>query len=251
MTKIITFFNNKGGVGKTTSSILLADYFEKLDKKILLLDLDPQGNLSKAFFSYNQLKDAKTFYDFSENNEPLENTILNYSNKIDVIPASFYMQTIASRDSMYWKKKKEEIKEFSKKYDIVIIDAPPAINAFSWLALLLCHFAFIPLMLDAFSRDGLKLVLEHFEGLKPLNPGYQGSYAFISCASRRRIIFQDDIREYFRAALDNSLLKNEVPEFIGLKERQITKESIFKNENADQRKRLNNFCEELKGIIYG
>lgn len=250
MPNVITFFNNKGGVGKTTSSVLLADYFETKNKKVLLFDLDSQGNLTGTFFEYEDIREKLSFYSFMENQTPLKEIVLNYSEKIDVIPASMKMDNFSNIDVMFWKDKKKLIREFFESYDVVIIDCPPTINGFSWLGLLLCNYAFIPLKSDMYSKDGLENVLEKFEGLKDFNSEYMNNFCYISAHKGQKRVFSEAVQSYFEEELGNTLLKNKLPEFVGLEERQLTRSNIFEsNSNKKQIDRLKSFCKEIENKI--
>jgi Mrp family chromosome partitioning ATPase len=83
----ICLYNQKEGVGKTTISVMLADYFDKKGAKVLLIDLDRQANLSQTYFEYDDIRNSSTLYNFLEDKTPLAKCIKSYNDNIDVITA--------------------------------------------------------------------------------------------------------------------------------------------------------------------
>ncbi|MFI3211300.1 MAG: AAA family ATPase, partial [Peptostreptococcaceae bacterium] len=132
--KIVTFFNVKGGVGKTTLSILTSLKLSKENKKILLIDADTQANLTQ--FIYKVFHEDKTLFDALIDNTTAKDLIIksplkNYSN-IDLIPSDLSLSVLSevlttktNREKTVWRWFKNNI-ETLKEYDYIFVDLSPS-----------------------------------------------------------------------------------------------------------------------------
>lgn len=176
----IGFFNNKGGVAKSTSSASVAAYFSKRNKKdkgqtkktrkkVLLVDTDPQGNSTKNFVNrkeYPKVKSLRDIFLAFENNgrKPvdLEPYIIHVNEYLDIIPANSDLE-LSNRELLG---KYEADKYLSKvlswvetEYDICVIDTPPNLSMLTTNALIACDEIYIPIRLGGYELDGLKTLL--------------------------------------------------------------------------------------------
>lgn len=166
--KSIAFYNNKGGVGKTTSVINVAHQLALKGKKTLVIDLDGQGNCSRFFSETlrNGLEEVLT-------KEIISPTIClsktRYDN-IDIITSTAAINEILPKFSAFDEKSREKMSAklinfsedswCSKNYDYIIIDMPPAMNALIRSVLCVCNFVFVPIELGTFSIQGLPTVTD-------------------------------------------------------------------------------------------
>ena len=144
MTKIISLVNQKGGVGKTTSSINLSASLGKLGKKTLLIDLDPQGNATTGL-GINKGEIAYSVYDVLSEKCDIKKAIIKTKfTNLSILPATINLAGIdielvekAYQDSTFKKNEqlKESLKEVEDKYDYVIIDCPPSLGLLTTNAL--------------------------------------------------------------------------------------------------------------------
>ncbi len=149
----ICIFNYKGGVGKTTTAINLAAGLSRQDKKVLLVDLDPQGNIDASL----KAKSEFNLYDALTGKLPVQQCIVNIGKNFDII---------TSKESLikaeYYMAKQEESRlilkdllEKIKGYDYIIIDCPPSLGLLNQNALTFCNEVFVPVSTDFLSYDAL------------------------------------------------------------------------------------------------
>ena len=155
---VISIANQKGGVGKTTTVINLSAALAKLDKKVLIIDLDEQTNASLGLGLNRELIN-NTSYDLLKSNcDAKECTYLTNNDNINIIPSSFDMTSIEIDLSTKEFKEKtlyNKINEFKNNYDYVIIDCPPSLGVIVNNALYASDSVIIPVECDYYSYDSL------------------------------------------------------------------------------------------------
>lgn len=175
MGKIIAFANQKGGVGKTTTCVNVATYMALMNKKVLILDLDPQGNATSAV-GINKSKDLKTIYDLigdeSSYDEVIQQTIVEnlyiIPSTVDLAGAEVELIQIPQRERII-KRILDEIKE---SYDFILIDCPPSLGLITVNALTASDSVLIPMQCEFFSMEGITQLMNTIRliKLKGLNP---------------------------------------------------------------------------------
>src|SRR5690554_4533682 len=158
MGKIIAIANQKGGVGKTTTSINLGSALSSSGKKVLLIDLDEQANATIGLGFSRELIDKST-YELLTNAISIEDTILTGADKnLDIIPSSIKLADIEA--TLHDAEKKEyilfeKIKEIADKYDYFIIDCPPSLGVIIDNALFASDSVVIPVECEYYAYDAL------------------------------------------------------------------------------------------------
>lgn len=248
---VITVFNQKGGCGKTSLSVLLADYYDKRNVKTLLVDFDQQGNLSQTFFGYDDLKNSLSLYDFFENRTPLNKIIKSYNSNIDILSADIKLYKKDSYDIDDLDAMKKDFAPVFKKYSVVIIDCPPALNSFSKFGLILSNYVFIPVIPEPYNYDGLFEVMNTITRLKKYIEGFIDYKVVISAHEQRTIRIHEDYINLIRNDIKEKVAEQSIPNFVGIKERAFLKTNIFdiyKSEKSMSKIEL--LLNELDTFIY-
>ena len=248
---IISFFNQKGGVGKTSMSVLLSDYYDKMNLKTLIIDLDQQGNLSQTFLPFDEIRNNPTIYEFLEHHTSLKKIVRTYNNNIDIIPADIRLATKENIDTSILIKHRKEFSSIFKDYQIVIIDCPPALNSFSRLAILLSHYIFIPLNEEPYCFIGLSDAVDTINTMKEFNKSFINFYAFSSKHIGTRSVIRETMKDEYKKQLKDRFIDITIPNFIGIVERSTTKYKIFDMyPNEDSIKKIGTLFDEIYKIIY-
>ena len=159
--KIISFVNQKGGVGKTTSVLSIGAGLAKKGKKVLLIDIDPQASLTYSLGIDGESVE-NTIYDVLKQTRKIEESIINVSENLNLIPsnielsgADMELAGVAGREFLL----KSAIKGLSN-YDYVLIDCPPNLAVLTLNALTASERVYVPIQTQYFAMKGLFLLLD-------------------------------------------------------------------------------------------
>jgi len=247
----LTIFNQKGGCGKTSLSVLLADYYEKKKMKVLLLDLDQQGNLSQTYFAYDDLKDALSIYDYFEKKTPINKIVKKYNDYIDILPANIKLSRKDNYDIDDLDTMRKDFMPVFKKYNIIIIDCPPALNSFSKFGIILSNYVLIPVIPEPYNYDGLFEVMNTLKRMQKFIEGYIDYKVIISAHEQRTLKIHEDYIGLIRNDIKDKVAVQSIPNFVGIKERSFQRTNIFdmyKNDKSIQKIEL--ILQEIDEYIY-
>lgn len=235
MGQVISLVNQKGGVGKTTSSVNLASALSLRNYKTLIIDMDPQGNASRALDS---LSGHPTIYqalcDKVSIKETIQTTNLNnlFLISSDSHLSGFSME-IFHRDSweFFLKTRLEDLEE---EFDYIFIDCPPSLGPLTINVLTASHRFIVPLQCEYYALEGLSQLIHTIRRVKSrLNPGLEFQGILLTMFdSRNRLSKQieNEVREHF----EDKVFQTIVPRNIRLSEAPGFGKSIFQYDPKSQ-----------------
>lgn len=222
MGRIIAVANQKGGVGKTTTNINLCASLAKLGKKVLTIDLDPQGNTSSGL-GVDKNETEFTVYNLLIGNADIDDIIKNIEgfDKFDILPSNIELSgaeieliDVEKREYVL----KEALKKVKRKYDFIIIDCPPSLSVLTLNALTAADSVIVPLQCEYYALEGLTQLIHTINLVKEkLNSKLKmEGVVFTMYDSRTNLSTQvvEDVKNH----LDQRIFKTLIPRNIRLAE---------------------------------
>jgi chromosome partitioning protein len=228
---IIAINNQKGAVGKTTTTINLAAALASKGIKTLVVDLDPQANSSMSFLDIHQL--GQTMYDALTEERVHIADIIRPAEKVEnlfLAPSTIALAKIEAKligelDSHY--RLKDELASVQETYDYIIIDTPPTLGIITVNALVAATHVLVPIQASYFALEGTDDLLETIDKIKVrANPQLQILGALITMYDKRTLLAKDiyeQIQRVFGAKVFNTIITKSVR----LEESPAYRESIF------------------------
>ena len=219
MGKIISLVNQKGGVGKTTTSINLSAALAEYSKKVLLIDLDPQGNATTGV-GFNKGDIDVSIYDVFNGNKTAKEVILKTDFKnLWLLPSSLQLAGIdielidKGREDPNFQRSfqlKEKLIAIKDDYDYIIIDCPPSLGLITTNALTASDSVIIPVQCEFFALEGITQLLNTIMlAQKNLNPNLDIEGVLLTMLDSRTLLgleVVEDIRRFFKERVYNTII---------------------------------------------
>lgn len=219
MARIISFFNQKGGVGKTTSAINLSAAVANKRKKVLVIDVDPQGNLTSG---YGADATSGTLYHVLSGKKDAKDVIVSTSHKnVDIIPGStdtagLEIEFAISGDWQY--KLREVCLELAPRYDYIFLDLPPSLGILSIMALNASGGIISTIQSEYYALEGLSHLLKTVDLVREnYNSGIEIAGVLITMYDSRNNLSREVVNEV-RSFFEDVMFENVIPRSIKLAE---------------------------------
>ena len=225
-TQIISVINQKGGVGKTTTVINLAAGLAEMEKKVLVIDLDPQGNATTGLGLSNSENSSDTIYGVLNGTKSISQVIKKTNfDKLDLITSNVDLSGLeleTAGDSKRAFILKEELslylRDSGKKYSYILIDCPPSLSLLTVMALVSSHSLVVPLQTEFFALEGLTQLIKTIERIKvSLNPDLKIRGILLTMYDKRNKLssqVEKEARDYF----SNQVYSTVIPRNVRLSE---------------------------------
>ena len=208
--QIISIINQKGGVGKTTTVINLAAGLAEQEKKVLVIDLDPQGNATTGLGLSNLENSSNTIYGVLNGTKLIsEVTKKTQFKNLDIVTSNVDLSGLEvetasdSRRAFILKRELTAYLNVSKgNYDYILIDCPPSLSLLTVMALVASHSLLVPLQTEFFALEGLTQLMKTIERVKVnLNPELKIRGILLTMYDKRNKLssqVEKEARDYFK-----------------------------------------------------
>ena len=220
-TKIISIVNQKGGVGKTTTAVNLAAVIAIMGKRVLIVDLDSQGNCSSGLGIKQEQRKLNMYHVLSETCAIDEATFSTDIPNLSIVTSNTNLAIVEANISTSNTQElilKNSLVSIRQKYDYILIDCPPALNFLTLNALVASNEVIIPMLCDFYSLEGLSHLLKTIELVeKKMNPTIQiGGILFTMYDKRNKLT--ELVEKDVRSCLGDLVFNTTIPRNIKLSE---------------------------------
>lgn len=217
MGKSIAIFNQKGGVGKTTTNVNLSASIGQLGKKVLVLDMDPQGNTTSGY-GIDKNTVENTIYEVMIDGLDIRNAIIKTEfDNVDLVSAASELAgaeiELANEGNREYKLK-ESIDKIKDTYDYIFIDCPPSLGMLTINSLTAVDSVLIPIQCEYYALEGVSQLMSTYKLVKKrLNPNIEIQGVVLSMFDGRAnlsIQVVEEVKKYFKGSVYTTLIPRNV-----------------------------------------
>tara|TARA_R110002050_G_scaffold281956_2_gene429646 strand:- start:14255 stop:15019 length:765 start_codon:yes stop_codon:yes gene_type:complete len=250
MGKIIAIANQKGGVGKTTTSINLAASLGVLEKKVLLIDADPQANATSGIGIDVESVEIGTYQLLEHSNSAKEAIIKTETPNLDIIPSHIDLVAIeielVDKDEREYMLKKA-LQEIKNDYDYIIIDCAPSLGLLTLNALTAADAVIIPIQCEYFALEGLGKLLNTIKSVQKIHNPELDIEGLLLTMYDSRLRLSNQVVEEVQKHFNDMVFKTIIQRNVRLSEAPSYGESIINYDAAS--KGATNYLSLAKEII--
>ena len=252
MGKIISVSNQKGGVGKTTTALSLSAALGVLEKKVLLIDMDPQSNATSGL-GVDSNEATLSSYNLIIGNAKASNIVIQTSSpNLDLIPAKIDLVGLeieivneSSREYLL----KNALEKIKEKYDFIIIDCPPSLGLITLNALTCSNSVIIPIQCEYFALEGLGKLLNTIKGVQKVHNPNLSLEGILLTMFDSRLRLSNQVKQDVKKHFGNIVFNTIVPRNVSLGEAPSHGESILMyNATSKGSKSYLKFAQEIVNL---